>query len=381
MFKAAAPPKSHLGRYRLLAPTAGVKVSPLCLGAMNFGEGWKEGLGECDKDMSFKILDTFYENGGNFIDTANNYQNGDSEAWLGDWMEARGVRDEIVLATKYTSPWRMFDKSQVQANYVGNNAKSLKVSVDASLRKLKTDYIDLLYVHWWDFSTSIEEVMTSLNQLVTAGKVLYLGVSDTPAWVVSRANQYARDHGLRPFSVYQGQWNAAKRDLEREIIPMAAAEGMGLVPWGALGGGKFKTAAQREELANSGNPGRKAEPQAVDLAVSKVLESVASRHNTAITSVALAYLMHKAPYVTPLVGGRKPEHLLGNIEALGLRLSEQDIKEIEGAYEFDVGFPTTFLFPGENKEAHPGNVVFTNAAANFDFPDLVRPIVPKKLDE
>jgi aryl-alcohol dehydrogenase-like predicted oxidoreductase len=162
---------------------------------------------------------------------------------------------------------------------------------------------------------------------------------------------------------------------------MAAAEGMGLVPWGALGGGKFKTAAQREELANSGNPGRKAEPQAVDLAVSKVLESVASRHNTAITSVALAYLMHKAPYVTPLVGGRKPEHLLGNIEALGLRLSEQDIKEIEGAYEFDVGFPTTFLFPGENKEAHPGNVVFTNAAANFDFPDLVRPIVPKKLDE
>jgi aryl-alcohol dehydrogenase-like predicted oxidoreductase len=94
--------------------------------------------------MSFKILDTFYENGGNFIDTANNYQNGDSEAWLGDWMEARGVRDEIVLATKYTSPWRMFDKSQVQANYVGNNAKSLKVSVDASLRKLKTDYIDLV---------------------------------------------------------------------------------------------------------------------------------------------------------------------------------------------------------------------------------------------
>lgn len=377
---AAPPPKSRLGRYRVLAPTAGVKVSPLCLGAMNFGEGWKARLGECDKATSFKILDTFYENGGNFIDTANNYQNEDSEAWLGEWMEARGVRDEIVLATKYTSPYRVHNKSEIQANYVGNNAKSLKVSVEASLRKMKTDYIDLLYVHWWDFGTSIEEVMTSLNHLVTAGKVLYLGVSDTPAWIVSRANQYARDHGLRPFSVYQGQWNAAKRDFERDIIPMVAAEGMGLAPWGALGGGSFKSSAQREELAKSGNPGRQVEPREVDIAVSKILEKVAARHNTIITSVALAYVMHKAPYVTPIVGGRKPEHLLGNIEALGLQLSEKDIEEIEGAYEFDQGFPMTFLIK-DKKEAHPGNSFFMNAAAKFDYPDLVRPVVPKKVDE
>ncbi|KAJ5677279.1 uncharacterized protein N7477_002912 [Penicillium maclennaniae] len=305
MFQAAAPPKSHLGRYRLLAPTAGVK--------------------------------------------------------LGEWMEARGVRDEIVLATKYTSPYRIFNKSEIQANYVGNNAKSLKVSLEESLKKLKTDYIDLLYVHWWDFGTSIEEVMTSLNQLVIAGKVLYLGVSDTPAWVVSRANQYARDHGLRPFSVYQGQWNAAKRDFEREIIPMAAAEGMGLVPRGAIGGGSFKTAAQREEIAKSGNPGRQVEPRDVDITVSKVLES--------------------APYVTPIVGGRKPEHLLDNIETLALKLSEDDTKEIEGAYEFDLGFPMTFLLTGEKQEAHPGNSRFMNSAAKFDYPDLVRPIVPTRVDE
>jgi aryl-alcohol dehydrogenase-like predicted oxidoreductase len=162
---------------------------------------------------------------------------------------------------------------------------------------------------------------------------------------------------------------------------MVAAEGMGLAPWGALGGGSFKTTAQREEIAKSGNPGRQVEPRDVDIAVSKVLESVAARHNTVITSVALAYVMHKAPYVTPIVGGRKPEHLLGNIEALGLQLSEKDIEEIEGAYEFDLGFPMTFLFRGEKKEAHPGNSVFMNAAAKFDYPDLVRPIVPKKLDE
>jgi len=162
---------------------------------------------------------------------------------------------------------------------------------------------------------------------------------------------------------------------------MVAAEGMGIVPWAVLGAGSFKSTAQREELAKSGNPGRGREPREVEIAVSKVLESVAARHNTLITSVALAYVMHKAPYVTPIVGGRKPEQLLGNIEALGLRLSQKDIEEIEGAYEFDLGFPMTFLFRGEKKEAHPGNSIFMNTAARFDYPDLVRPIVPKKVDE
>ncbi|CAI7606269.1 unnamed protein product [Penicillium pancosmium] len=381
MFAASTPPKSHLGRYRLLAPSAGVKVSPLCLGAMNFGEGWKERLGECDKENSFKILDTFYENGGNFIDTANNYQNGDSEQWLGEWMKSRGVRDEIVLATKYTSPFKTYTKKGIQANYVGNNSKSLKTSLERSLKFLQTDYIDLLYVHWWDFSTSIEEVMISLNQLITSGKVLYLGISDTPAWIVSRANQYARDHGLRPFSVYQGQWNAARRDFEREIIPMVAAEGMSLAPWAALGGGAFKTTAQREELAKNGNPGRQVEPREIDVAVSKVLEKVAARHNTVITSIALAYVMHKAPYVYPIVGGRKVEHLQGNIDALKIQLTEADIEEIEGAYEFDIGFPMNFLFRGQSQEAHPGNSVFMNSAARIDYPELVRAPKVKTLEE
>ncbi|KAJ5312735.1 hypothetical protein PENANT_c007G02185 [Penicillium antarcticum] len=381
MFAPAAAPKSQLGRYRLLAPTAGVKVSPLCLGAMNFGEGWKARLGECDKETSFKILDTYYDNGGNFIDTANNYQSEDSEKWLGEWMEARGVRDQIVLATKYTTGFRSHVPSEIQANFVGNNAKSVKLSVEASLKKLRTEYIDLLYVHWWDFATSIEEVMTSLNQLVISGKVLYLGISDTPAWVVTKANQYARDHALRPFSVYQGKWNAATRDFERDIIPMAASEGMGLAPWGSLGGGAFKTEAQREELSKSGNPGRQVPPSATDIAVSKVLEAVAARHGTVITSVALAYVMRKAPYVVPIVGGRKVEHLLGNIEALGLDLSDEDVAEIEGAYEFDIGFPMNFLFRGALKEAHPSNSTFVNSVVKLDTPDLVRAVRPKKLDE
>ncbi|KAJ5947989.1 hypothetical protein N7466_001004 [Penicillium verhagenii] len=377
----APPPKSRLGRYRVLAPTAAVKVSPLCLGGMNFGDKWKERLGECDKETSFKILDTFYENGGNFIDTASNYQNGENEVWIGEWMELRGIRDEIVLATKYTSPWRRHVETELQANYVGNNAKSLKISVEASLKKLKTDYIDLLYVHWWDFSTSIEEVMNALNQLVISGKVLYLGISDTPAWIVSRANQYARDHALRPFSVYQGQWNAARRDFEREIIPMCAAEGMGICPWGAIGGGAFKTAAQRDEILKNGNPGRQIETREIDLKVSEVLEKVAARHDTIITGVALAYLLRKFPYVSPIIGGRKVEHLLGNIDALRLRLSEEDIAEIEGAYEFDYGFPMNFLFRGEKKETHPSSSSWMNIAARFDYPDLTRPPAVKSVDD
>lgn len=223
--------------------------------------------------------------------------------------------------------------------------------------------------------------MNSLNQLVTAGKVLYLGISDTPAWIVSKANQYARDHALRPFSVYQGQWNAARRDFEREIIPMCAAEGMGICPWGAIGGGAFKTAAHREELEKNGNPGRQVEVRDIDVKVSKVLEKIAERHNTIITGVALSYLLHKFPYVSPIVGIRKVEHLEGNIDALRLQLSKEDIDEIESAYEFDYGFPMNFLFKSEKKETHPSYSYWMNMAARFDYPDLVRPPAVKSVDE
>ncbi|KAI9034923.1 uncharacterized protein KD926_005017 [Aspergillus affinis] len=308
--------------------------------------------------------------------------NEESEAWLGEWMGSRGVRDQIVLATKYSSSYRAYNRSENLANSVGNSTKSLKVSVEASLRKLRTDYIDLLYIHWWDFATSIEEVMTPLHQLVMAGKVLYLGSSDTPAWIVSRANQYAWDHGIRPFSVYQGQWSAAKREFERDIIPMCHAEGMGLCPWGALGSASFKTVAQREEIRASlaGNSGRQANPRAVDVQVSKVLEAVAARYKTEITSVALAYVMHKAPHVHPIIGGRKIEHLLRNIEALGLALSQEDLTEIKQTYGFNLGFPMTYLFQGDDRAAHPSNSTFLNVAATFDYPGLPRPIVPKQQD-
>ncbi|KAF7846267.1 hypothetical protein BT93_L4729 [Corymbia citriodora subsp. variegata] len=343
IFKPAPKPKSLLGYHRILSPTAGIRVSPICLGAMNFGEKWSEFLGKCDKETSFGILDFFYESGGNFIDTANVYQFDESEQWLGEWMEKRGNRDQMVIATKFTTGYRTEHMdSEIQSNYVGNSTKSLHLSLEASLKKLKTDYIDLLYVH----CTSIEEVMQSLNTMVTARKVLYLGVSDTPAWVVAKANQYARDHGLRPFSVYQGRWACSFRDMEREIIPMCQAEGMAIAPWGALGQGHLKTEQQRKEAQG----GRNMRPALEnDFKVSVVLEKIAKEKGTELTSVAIAYVMHKTPNVFPILGGRSIKHLKANIEALGLNLSKEEIEEIEDAAPFDPGFPNSMLFGGNKR--------------------------------
>lgn len=299
-------------------------------------------MGVCDKKTSFEILDFFYESGGNFIDTANNYQSEESETWIGEWMKERKVRDQMVIATKFTTCFRAGkgDK-EIIVNTTGNGTKSLHLSLEASLKKLQTSYIDLLYVHWWDFTCSIPELMQSLNTMVQQGKVLYLGISDTPAWIVSKANEYARQNGMRQFSVYQGKWNCSYRDFEREIIPMVRDEGMGICPWGAIGGGNFKTEEQRKA-----NDGRKMPGFTIsdkDIAISKVLEKIAKKHDTQLTSVALAYVMHKTPYVFPLVGGRKIEHLKGNIDGLRLQLSTEDMEEIEGATEFDIGFPMSFL--------------------------------------
>ena len=336
-------------------------------------------MGEMSRESVFELLDYFHSQGGNFIDTSNNYQNEQSEMWIGEWLEKNaGIRDEMVIATKYTTCFSSHKghDNLIHSNAAGNGSKSLHVSIKNSLQKLKTDYIDVLYVHWWDFTTSIPELMQSLNTVVQQGKVIYLGVSDTPAWIVSKANQYARDHGLRQFVVYQGQWSAASRDFERDIIPMCADEGMGLAPWGSLGGGNFKTKKQREAMKGEGrNLGPASENQ---VKLTDALEKIADRKSTAITSVALAYVMHKAPYVFPIVGGRKIEHLKGNIEALGLELSDEDMAEIDGAAPFDVGFPLNFLSRKPGGAKGPGDLWLMAAAGNFDYVEGSKPIKPPK---
>ncbi|TFY80235.1 hypothetical protein EWM64_g3775 [Hericium alpestre] len=211
-----------LGQYRLLSPLASIRVSPIQLGAMSVGTEWSKGMGDMNRESSFRLLDAYFEAGGNFVDTACNYQDGTSEGLLGEWMELRGNRDQMVIATKYSSPWKGNDASIAQkVHYTGNGTKSLHLAVNGSLKKLRTDYIDILYCHWYDWETSVEELMNSLHHLVLSGKVLHLGISDAHAWIVAQANQYAKDHGKTPFCIYQGQWNLGKRSFEREIIPMA----------------------------------------------------------------------------------------------------------------------------------------------------------------
>lgn len=359
LFQPKPKPDQKLARYRLLSPTASVRVSPLCFGAMNLGTAWAQFMGTMDKDTGFKMLDHFYDQGGNFIDTANNYQNEESEEWIGEWMAKRNNRSQIVLATKYTTNYKMGGVDGPACNFTGNSTKSLHESVKASLKKLQTDYIDLLWLHWWDYTTDVEEVMQGLDVLVKQGKILYLGVSDTPAWVVSKANQYARDHGMRQFCVYQGQWSASNRDMERDVIPMCINERMGLCPWGALGGGNYKTKEQIAAMEKSGDKGRASwRVTERDEKVTVVLDKLSKELGISITGVALAYVMQKTPYVFPIVGGRKTEHLDDNIKAIGVKLTPEQLKEIEESNPFELGFPHNFL-----GGSHPsGNPLLASAA-------------------
>ncbi|KAF9450090.1 Aldo/keto reductase [Macrolepiota fuliginosa MF-IS2] len=378
LFTPPPPPKSKLGHYRLLSQNAGVHVSPLVLGAMSIGEKWSKHLGAMDKATGFELLDAYYDNGGNFIDTASNYQDETSEMFIGEWAEQRGIRDQLFIATKYSGSYKLNDSSVTQkVFYSGNSAKSLHLSVAASLKKLRTSYIDLLYVHWWDWETSIEEVMRALNVLVQQGKVLYLGISDTPAWIVSKANQYARDHGLVPFSVYQGQWSVMNRSFERDIIPMARAEGMALAPWGVAGGGRFMTDEEEERRRQTGEEGRRVfddswKRSEDEKKMSSALEKVAKEIGVEnITSVAIAYVMHKTPYVFPIVGGRKVEQLIQNIKALSIRLSDEQIRYLEGALPFDAGFPSSLIGDGSDLS------FFQKLSGHIDKQPLPRPILPQ----
>ncbi|KAI0772770.1 NADP-dependent oxidoreductase domain-containing protein [Trametes elegans] len=270
-------------------------------------------------------------------------------------MEQRGVRDQMIIATKYTTNFKRSATDIPQkANYVGNNLKSLHLSVQASLKKLRTDYIDILYVHWWDFDTTMEEVMNGLHNLVVSGKVLYLGISDTPAWIVSKANLYARLTGKTPFVIYQGAWSILQRDFERDIIPMAASEGLALAPWNVLAGGKIRTDEEEERRRQTGEKGRTIsrpewERNEDERKMCKALEEVAKQVGAkSIQAVAIAYVMQKTPYVFPIIGMRKVEQLQANVEALDVSLSEEQVKYLESVLSFEPGFPHTMVGNGGN---------------------------------
>jgi aryl-alcohol dehydrogenase-like predicted oxidoreductase len=325
-----------------------------------------------DKDSSFKLLDAYFEAGGNFIDTANLYQDEQSETWLGEWMTVRQNRDQMVIGTKFTSDYRSHELGKGKTpNFGGNHRKSIQMSVRDSLKKLQTDYIDILYMHWWDHTTSIQEVMDTLHMLVEQGKVLYLGISMAPAWVVSAANTYAQAHAKTPFSIYQGRWNLMVRDLEREIIPMARHFGMAIAPWDVLGSGKFQTkkAMALREQAGEGlrtmfGPGKQNEKEKE---VSEALAKVASEHGIeSVTAIALAYVMAKAPNVFPLVGGRKVEYLHDNIQALSINLTEDQIEYLESVSPLDPGYPYSSIGTDPKSTGKPTRMLSNSAALAFE---------------
>ncbi|KAF6825943.1 norsolorinic acid reductase [Colletotrichum plurivorum] len=317
-FQYAPKPKTALGWHRVLSPNAAVKVSPICMGGIGLGNSWSSVFGQSED--AFSLLDAYYALGGNFVDTSNMYNSEDSERLIGEWVEARGVRD--------------------QSNFVGNSVKSMHVSVRESFKKLSTDYIDILYVHWWDIATSVEEVMRGLHAHVMAREVLYLGISNAPAWIVVEANAYARANGLTPFSIYQGKWNAGFRDIEAEIVPMCEDQGMAVVPWAALGGGQLLTAEQRRDL-NARKPRNGQEPP---LALCEKLEEIATEKGTTLQAIALAYLFHQSPYVFPIVGVNTVAHIQALPEAVGVELSKADIDRIHEASPFDPRYPMNFYF-------------------------------------
>ncbi|KAJ6505317.1 aryl-alcohol dehydrogenase [Mycena sanguinolenta] len=372
-------PATKLGRYRQLAPRAAIHVSPLTLGAMAFGDKHVNmGLAAMTKEVAFDLLDAFFDAGGNQIDTANAYQEGNSERVIGEWAEMRGCRDQLVISTKYTLPSALGDNSIKQLElYLGNNTKSMKLSLESSLKKLRTTYIDVLYVHHWDLHCSVEEMMDGLHILVLSGKVLYLGISDSPAWLVVKANDYAKANGKTPFVVYQGAYSVLQRDIEREILPMCRHEGIAIAPFRVVGGGHIRTDAEEERRRSSGEKGRSSfgpwertpdEKKMCD-ALEAVAGQVGAKH---ITAVAIAYTMHKAPFVYPIIGGRSVEQLMANIEALDITLTDEQIAYIDSILPFDKGFPNNFI--GQ----YGGYPTSLGRYSTFDTQPLLRPVAAAK---
>ncbi|EED80280.1 candidate aryl-alcohol dehydrogenase [Postia placenta Mad-698-R] len=336
---------------------------------MSIGDQWGQyGMGEMNKDRSFRLLDAFYAAGGNFVDTANAYQDETSERFLGEWMATRGVRDQMVVATKggqYSTNYKCATDLPQKSTYVGNNMKSLYLSVEASLAKLQTDYIDILYLHWWDWECSIEEVMNGLHHLIAQRKVLYLvriflavgNGAAAAAHTVQGSLRHARVGGLKS---QHGAWSILQRDFEREIIPMAREEGMALAPCNVLAAGRIRTDEEEERRRRrtaSNEWERTPDQRRVCQALEKVAQEVGA---PSITSVAIAYVMQKTPYVFPIVGGRKVEHLMDNIAALDIALSRAQIAHLEDVLPFDVGFPTSMI--GDGSEF----IAMYKASGHFD---------------
>ena len=345
-------------RYKLFG-TSGLRVSELCLGAMIFGD--ERGFG-ATKEESRAIFDTFVDAGGNFIDTANNYANGMSEQLVGEFTQ--GERERFVIATKYTLNRRATDP-----NGGGNHRKNLMQSLEASLKRLKTDYIDLYWLHAWDFLTPVEEVMRGLDDLVRAGKILYVGVSDTPAWIVAQANTLATLRGWTPFVGLQAEYSLVERDVERELLPMARAFGMAVTAWSPLGGGVL-SGKYNANRAAAGRLADRADDRTLSIAEGVLQLAGETGHSPA--QVALAWLRSQPVAIIPIVGSRRVDQFRENLGCLNVTLTDDQLRRLDALSRPRLGFPHEFLASDGIRRLIHGET--------FDLLDLSnRPNVPSNI--
>jgi aryl-alcohol dehydrogenase-like predicted oxidoreductase len=319
--------------YNLLGKS-GLRVSELSLGTMTFGEDWGWGASQ---DESRKMFDAFAAAGGNFIDTADGYTNGTSEKMVGEFAAAD--RERFVIASKYS-----FNSKPGDPNAGGNHRKHMVEALHGSLKRLKLDYLDLFWLHAWDEFTPIEEVMRALDDLVRAGKVLYVGVSDAPAWWIARANTLAELRGWTPFAGLQIEYNLIERTAERELLPMADALGLGVTAWSPLASGllsgKYAKGAIGENRLEKTPSFQKLSER--NLAIAGAVVEIAREAGKSPAQVALNWLRAK-PGVIPILGARKFSQFEDNLRCLDWTLAADHVSRLDAASRIELGFPMDFL--------------------------------------
>lgn len=323
-------------RYRLLGHS-GLRVSEICMGTMSFGQEWSFGA---DEATSHQVLDAFAEAGGTFLDTANKYHGGQTERIVGKWLENK--RDRMVVATKYTLAMDHGD-----LNTAGNHRKNLVRSVEKSLKRLGTDYIDLLWVHAWDDQTSHAETMRALDDVVRAGKVLYIGVSDTPAWIVSASNTLAELRGWSQYVGLQIEYSLLQRTPERDLIPMANRFDLSVLAWAPLGAGVLsgkytREGAAEESLRREANEKRGRTSERA-LAIARTVDTVADELGKTSAQVAIAWVSAQGYRFIPIVGARKVGQIQDSLGAVEVKFEEQQLARLSEVSRVDLGFPHEFL--------------------------------------
>lgn len=316
-------------RYRLLGRT-GLRVSEVFLGAMAFGGGAGR-QGGASVEECRRILDVFQEAGGNAVDTAVNYCGGESESILGELLEGR--RDRFVLSTKYT-----MTRDGSDPNAGGNHRKNLTRSLETSLRQLRTDHIDLYWAHMWDRHTPVEETLRALDDAVRAGKILYVGMSDAPAWLVAHANTLAEWRDWTPFAGIQVPYNLLKRDIERELLPMAEAFGLTVTSWAPTAHGLLTGKHDRPR-----GPGAAAELSDRERAGVRTLLAVAEELGATPAQVAIAWVRSRSRVLHPILGVSSAAQLRDNLGAVDLVLPDEAARRLTAAADFDLGFPGNFI--------------------------------------